>query len=60
MFEEGTSRRGLGLFPHLATTKPSDRADWHLIAIWRVRLIVPDDYLKPSGPRLPVKAGSGL
>src|SRR5690242_10190254 len=60
MFEEGAPRLGLGLLPHLAATEPSDRADWHLVAIWRVRLIVPDDDLKPSGPCLPVKASSGF
>ena len=60
MFEEGAPRLGLGLLPHLAATEPSDRADWHLVAIWRVRLIIPDYDLKPSGPRLPVKASSGF
>ncbi len=60
MFKQGGARLGLGLLPHLAVTEPSDSADWHLVAIWRVRLIVPDDDLKPSGPRLPVKASSGF
>jgi hypothetical protein len=60
MFEEGAPRLRLGLLPHLAATEPSDRADWHLVAIWRVRLIIPDYDLKPSGPCLPVKASSGF
>jgi hypothetical protein len=60
MFEERSPRLGLGPLPHLAATEPSDRADWHLVAIWRVGFIVSDDDLKPSRPHLPVKASSGI
>jgi hypothetical protein len=60
MFEEGAPWLGLGFLPHLAATEPSDRADGHLVAIWKVRFIVPDDDLKPSRLRLPVKASSGF
>lgn len=60
MFEKGTSRFGIGPLSQLAATEPSDRADWHLVAIRRVCLIVPDDNLKPSRPHLSIEASSGI
>ncbi len=60
MFEESAPRLGIGPLSHLAATEPSDRADWNLVAIGRVRFIIPDDDLKPSRPRLSVEASSGI